>query len=775
MVAWIFFIPLCLDAKQLSPEGIARRDAHAFLFNEFSRQRETEMTGPPERRILKSIRVSDTPVTFESTSFELELPRGSERILGMFRYLVLKGEHLDKLGGLKLSPYGREGHMHRSKQEPNLYRVQVGAMPIPSGNMEPVVVKSKIAKGAKVVVQEVWFDSQSRLPVQFDDLAYRNLGAELPLETVAINLDVDHTLIIGASDELQRDRWFRFYGIAGRAPEWLEKFAADNNWIPGRQILKFQPALVKGYSPNQPKLQEQSGKPGYADLSFFEKYEFTQPRSLPSLKAADYAMCFNDWPKFMSLHPNGRGTPKRHLFEAAARLAAIYVKNEKEKAGRTATWWEVKNESTIKAEWDYHWRKDVDSWKLLADFHNQVATEIKKESPETRVGGPSSAWMQVQASNFGLYEKQRLFMDRTRDALDFYSHHFYENIGSLGAPYRETTYTNYLMGRLETILDMFVAHMDGTQNRKPILITECGSLQPGRGASDYWLRIRSYNGYLIKFMQRPDQVRMMVPFAFLHVPWDPMSGNAAFIPAEGKANLSGPRRYQRTPVADFFEFWKDFDGRRLHVSNEIPLLDTVSVLDGDELHVAINNMSQRRRRVRLAGLEGLKIKAIVQKRLYYHDGEIKTTTSLIPVEREGPAVNVHVGETTLVTIQLQTPHRPASSRSLKRYYSGKTAIQTNKQPTPFTIQGPGPDVNVTQATLVVGVARQGGLDNGITLSFNSTKMDGVKPPTNQHQHLFDSVRIPLQVEQVKSTNELVVQPLPGMRVTSAHLEIVETR
>ena len=70
---------------------------------------------------------------------------------------------------------------------------------------------------------------------------------------------------------------------------------------------------------------------------------------------------------------------------------------------------------------------------VLEKFHNRVAKAIHSRSPKTMVGGPSSAWMQVQVSDFGLYRNQVRFMDLTRDRLDFYSHHFYEDFGSLGA------------------------------------------------------------------------------------------------------------------------------------------------------------------------------------------------------------------------------------------------------------------------------------------------------------------------------------------------------
>ena len=283
-------------------------------------------------------------------------------------------------------------------------------------------------------------------------------------------------------------------------------------------------------------------------------------------------------------------------------------------------------------------------------------------------------------------------MDLTAKDLDFYSHHFYENIGSLGAPYRPATYTNYLMGRLETILNMFAAHMDGTKNRKPILITECGSLQPGLGPSDYWLRIRSFNGYLMKFMQRPDQIRIVVPFAFLHVPWNPNSGNAAFIPKPNRKPPFQQADYQRTPVADYFELWKDFDGKRLAFNHDNELLDVVPVFDGNKVHVAIFNMSPRRRSVKLSGFDSLKLQTAIQRRLFYHDGQIQKENRDC-FNESNLEVWVDVGETTIVTIQLAQRVEPKSNVTQRRFMSAETAVEINNQPQEFLINLPDAPLN----------------------------------------------------------------------------------
>ena len=93
--------------------------------------------------------------------------------------------------------------------------------------------------------------------------------------------------------------------------------------------------------------------------------------------------------------------------------------------------------------------------------------------------------MQLHQKDFALFRDHARFIQETRGKLDFFSYHFYENSGMLGAHERRGQgYTNYLLGRYEATLDMLRAEMHNVDNVLPILITECGSLQNGRQASD---------------------------------------------------------------------------------------------------------------------------------------------------------------------------------------------------------------------------------------------------------------------------------------------------
>ena len=127
LTVWIFFVLSSTSLAQvvLSQEGIARKNAHQFLFETFLNGRTADYS--KNRAVLQRFRVA-TPNKAFTHKMKLELPEGSERVASMFRYLTLKGKNLDKLGGLKLVPFAKDGHMHRSKQDANFYRVQMATM-----------------------------------------------------------------------------------------------------------------------------------------------------------------------------------------------------------------------------------------------------------------------------------------------------------------------------------------------------------------------------------------------------------------------------------------------------------------------------------------------------------------------------------------------------------------------------------------------------------------------------------------------------------------------
>lgn len=771
-----------VSAQQLSREGTVRAEAHRFLVEEFVTERETKITGQRtdagDGRILQELVVLKPNLEIDSHAV-VELPQGAQRVAGMFRHLTLRGEGLLRIRSIRLLPFAAQSHLHQSKSENKFYRVQMPSLPVPNADLEKISLELHCEGTGTTKVTSVEFHSQGKLSMVFDDIPFRNLGADRPPRSVAVTIDPSSELRIAGSTDLQAQRWFRYYALPGRISSELERWAHQRGFFPGRQIVKLQPSLVVGYSKDQPKLSEAPDRPGYADLSFFDRYDSGMglANAIPPYRDIPFATCFDEWPAFMSRHPGGRGTPKIEHFDAAAELAGAFVADQIESAGRTATWWEVKNESSIKSEWDYHYESDVDSWQLLADFHNRVATQVKRRSPKVRVGGPTSAWMQLQVNDFGLYRSQRKFMDQTADSLDFYSHHFYEDFGTIGAYERRSTkYTNYLLGRFEAILDMLHAHMAGTQNTKPILITECGSLQPGRSASDDWLRLRSWNAYLSKAMQRPDQVGMIVPFIFLNIPWNPTSGNAAFEPLDldptAPAQIEGEPidGYRRRQVSRFFDLWRGFDGNRLSLTHDRDFLDVVAVHRGKTLMIAATNMGGDRLDLVLESLlKSLDISEITQRRMYYRDGAVVYEE----IDSTGQVTfPVAVEETTVLEINLKQPLSPTHVVGQRRAYAAETAVKLDQSQTAFTIEVESVD-SIETSQLVLGLHRNGGITKPLKVTVNRHALQIDKRWLAEMKHLFAPVTVPIPVNLLQPVNRIEVSHVPSATVTSVQLLLLD--
>ena len=758
-------LPPAVAQPPLSDEGERRRDAHEFLFNDFARDRDVKWKGEGDDRVLDEIKITAGRWRPTDGEIRIELPAEASRVMGMFRYVIVYGENIAGVESLTLLPFAPETHAHLSGRDDTMYRAQIPSTPVPEKSMPAATLVVAVKpEGPPPVITSVALNSQGKLRRPFQWYPYANLGEDQPRTPVPIAVMADGELIIGAeskSSDLQRERWFRYYATPGQVGEKLERWAAERNFLPGRQILKLQPALVKGYRPDDPKLQPVAGSAA-ADLSFFERYRSggRQANTIQPFDRIDYAMCFDEWPKFMSVQGGGRGTPLVENFQHAAELAAAVVEDEINDAGWTAKWWEVKNESSIKAEWDYHWRKDVNGWDLNADFHNQVADAIHRRASGVKVGGPTSAWMQVQVNDFGLYEDQRRFMELTGGHLDFYSHHFYEDVGTIGASYQGDRYTNYLLGRFEAILDMLRADMVAQNNVKPIVISECGSLQSGTGPSDNWLRLRSYSAFLIKAMQRPDQIDLLVPFIFLDIPWNPTSGDASFAPGPGG-------ELQPTVVSKFFDLWRDFDGRRLPVRCEHPMVDVVAVATDDAVRVAVCNMGPRRLAIDLGRLaKQTDASEVVQRRLFYRDGEVR----YVDAERIGDpsAIEVDVEETTVVTFSTQPPTAKRSMRMV-RHVAPQTVLRPADLASPIQVPVRLPK-RPAVATLVIGVQRDGGLAEPVVGTFNGKPFQATVPMGGQQKNLFAPVRIAMAPDDVLPRNEVRIQPIPGGVVTSVHVE-----
>jgi len=767
--AVLFAGALTSSALELSEEGVQKKALHDFLFEEFAESREAKFIGEGRARGLKELTILRETHEIHHGD-EIALPAGAERVATFFRHFGFHGENLDRIKEVHVVPFSPDKSPPRSMQVTDFYRVQMPT--IPESEENPAVMKIRFFmkdESATCRIDDLVLYAQNAISPEFDSIAYVDLGSDQPRETVVVDVDIEHELVIDGTSRLQRERWFRYHETPGSTHESFQRWAYERGFLPARGFLKFNPALTKGWGKDPETLKEREDKPGAADLSFFDRSDSGERLrgAIPELKDETFTMCFNDWPEFMSVPLKGRGTPLVERFDEAAELAAAYVADQIADAGYTATWWEVKNESSVKSEWDHHFAEGLDGWGLLADFHNRVADAVHAKAPGVKVGGPSSAYMQLQVKDFSLYQSQARFIEETRGHIDFFSHHFYENAGMLGAHARRSEgYSNYLLGRYEASLDMLRAHMHKVDNVLPVLITETGSLQNGRKPSDNWLRLMAWSAYLNKSMQRPDQIDLFIPFIFLHMSWNPYSGDAAFSPKDGVERAATMNDFEPGTIAHFFDLWQDFDGDRLPVSFERDWLDVVAVHEGKRISLAMTNMGGRQVSVDLSGLaKKSAATGVHQKRLNYHRGEVVFD----PLhEVDAAAVPVDVNETTVIQLTLAEPLSPAEPHELKRWFAHQTAVKSSGEPANFSVAIEKPDT-VKKSQLLVGVHRAGGISEPLEAIVNGTAITIDTGDANEFSEFFAPLDADLPAKLLKAKNEVIIEAQEGTTITSVQI------
>ncbi len=756
--------------QEMSDEGQQRKAAHDYLFQDFVQERDATYRETGQGQGLKELTVREGSQVIHNGD-ELLLPPGAEKVAVFFRHLAFRGSSLDQIEKIFVLPFSPDKEPPRSQQVQDFYRVQMPSVPLSKNPFDRMKVQFFLKDPTtSCTVDTVIFIAQSPIAETFDSIPYCDLGSEFPRERVSIIVETDHELLIDGTSKLDRSRWFRMHETPGSVHQSFESWAADRNFFPGRGMLKFQPGLTTAWGKWEP-LRERPDTPGAADLSFFETYDAgTRARNtIPQFKHIPYASCFNDWPDFMSVPLIGRGTPKVENFHNATELAAAYVHDQIKDGGSSATWWEVKNESTFQSEWAYHWREKegIDGWGLLSDFHNQVADAVHEVSPSTRVGGPAAAYMQLHQKDFALFRDHARFIRETRGKLDFFSYHFYENAGTLGAhARRDKGYTNYLLGRYEATLDMLRAEMHNVDNVLPILITECGSLQNGRQASENWLRILAWNAFLTKTMQRPDQIDLFVPFVFLHMPWNPASGDAAFTPKVERQQHVTVDDFNATPVTNFFELWRNFDGHRLPVTYTKDWLDVVAVHKNNEIFVAVTNMGGRQLLLDLSSSHRqYPDMSARQTRLNYQKGKL-TFDSDKPVEIN--AVPVDVNETTVIRLIPKKKIQPTQGAHQNRHYARETAIKSTGEPIPFTITTT-QDTHAAEVQLVIGVHRRDGITTPLIATINQSTVRMDVGDAGEFTDFFAPLTAKVPVSALQTTNTITVTAQPETTITSVQL------
>ncbi|OON96763.1 MAG: hypothetical protein ATN31_09195 [Candidatus Epulonipiscioides saccharophilum] len=423
--------------------------------------------------------------------------------------------------------------------------------------------------------------------------------------------------------------------------------------------------------------------------------------------------------------------------------------------GRGPKWIEVKNESTINSEWSHH-NNPIPGygWSVLDDFHNIMADTIKAHDPELLVGGPTAAWMAMDASNFQQGQYNLDFITDTADHLDFYSYHFYES-KDLILHDTHSNYGGYLTGRLEADLDLLRNHMILEDALKPLIISETGTLHSGEGDPDYWIIVKNYNAYLVRYMNRANEFDQVVPFVLPAIWWDKEAPEGLWAYDEN-GRLISTAEEGLTPIKYFLETWDEYEGDLLPAeSNDVNNNIFVhSAQDGNVIYVAVTNMNPQRATIDLnLILDGQEIQKIERTSTFLDMGELHFLDNE-PMESLED-IFMHVEETSIFKITLDSEPNITDTITRNTYYGDKI-LQDTGTPAEFTIAMS--DENEVQSSVLrVSLGRQNGFQVPLNVKVNGYSFEQHDMSfSNKSDRFFSYVDFNIPVNILEENNEIVV-------------------
>ena len=761
-----------LPEEKLPAEGLREKDRLAFLFTEITMRFPCEVKDQVNEMLPRVHTVTFAeelgPIDGELV---IQIPADVVRVWKLFTSLDIHGSGLG-LHGQEVTfdtPQG-EYHFDFWRKDDVMLSGHASKMVISDGD-EDYKGYRMIVKG-QGRIDRILLRNGGGVSAFFDDGPWSTLGKDRPVEPVEILVDATNRRAIGGSVRLEREKFWRVASHNNAHPGGLlaAEYCAERGFFPGRGIWKLDGLTHWGYGGRVLKENpKKRGVPVYSDFDGLElDVETKETREDAFPRDFKHANCFDNWPPFMALQntraKNHRGTPAD--FQEAAKLASAAIGWQKAVDGRNDFWWEVKNESTITEEWVLHGEEGVDSWGKLAEFHNIMADAIRSAHPDVLVGGPASAWMALHHADFDLARKQLRFMDETRGHLDFYSHHFYEGkelVLSAGDSYPQ----GYLMGRLEGCLDLLSSHMVITDNVRPFLISETGTLSDRTTELGIWLNTKNMSSYLMRYIKYPDRIDLvnlwLVPYAW----WD-KNGHELFNPDESGKLVVDER------VGYLLELWRDFRGDRLpyRIQSQATDVHVHTVVDGKTIWVAINNLNAHRIAADISLLAGdATVQRVEQLRLYFDRAKIKFETH---TRRGLTALPVAVEETSLVKITLDRAPQTGDVLDERTYYGDRT-IQATGEDAEFEVALPSGEFE--RAQLRVCVSRNGGFRSALSVAVNGTEVcrDQVITAAEKTGNYWGAHTIEMPAALLAQSNAIrVMIPEEGGYVTSVAL-ITTTR
>ncbi len=306
-----------------------------------------------------------------------------------------------------------------------------------------------------------------------------------------------------------------------------------------------------------------------------------------------------------------------------------------------------------------------------------------------------------------------------------------------------------------------------TDNVKPMLITETGTLHSGPTDPDYWIKLKNHNSYMIRYMNHADKLGMVTQFILPCIWWN--KGTPETLWQYGPDGRLIPNREEGlTKMKYFLEIWDEYSGELLPISTNA--LDSEiyahSVQEGNVIYVAMTNMNPQRAYVDInLKLDDEKIDKIERTTMYLDMGELHFMDNEKIDSLED--IFMHVEETSVIKITLNEDPNITEQLNKNTYYGDRTLQPTGSEPAKFIVSAP--TDKVESSILRVNFGKTDGFSNPLNVSINGHQFSTVDLSySDKTGNFFDYVEFEVPVNLLKAENEILV----SINETGGHVSTV---
>lgn len=440
----------------------------------------------------------------------------------------------------------------------------------------------------------------------------------------------------------------------------------------------------------------------------------------------------------------------------------------------------------------YHLLDDAEQAHLgvsaleVFEFHNTVAAEIRKVSPEVMIGGFTVAFPYFDERDFSRWhERDKLFMDIAGQNMDFISLHFYDfhkhhtNGGSqFIGPW------NFKGGRLEATLDMVEQYsMLSWDEVKPMLISEYGGRDHGEEWKAWtperdWSFMKSFTPLMMSFMDRPDRILKAIPFVLVKATWDNGTNPYPWRMMRQQKEAQGEtgEDWVFTEMVKFYELWSDVNGRRGHVETDHPDVKSDLYVDGEKVYLVLSNLEREEFEIDLSieDVEGSTLQSIRLKHLHAINDLPMLNETLLSLD--SPAFILGGEASAIVEYVFDNPIQISGFVDVSSFYADDYLWTiTGNEDILVNIDNVSTGNHGT-AVLRIGVGRDHGCSlhpfvkvNGTALRVNENLQGDAQLVRNS---FYGLIEVPVPIHLLRADNDISIQfPDSGGHVSSVTLRV----